>query len=278
MRTRASIALLLPLACLLGCTLPTTPSTTPADTWENWQIQAGAAITSPPNTYPSFLGAIEVQGTQAAGIFTTVYAPGTPTPSSTVEDYAGSFVASTENVTLATFGYGFGYTQPATPYTIVPVSVIGGCVYPPTYTGPECLALIALAPSVGVQIAPLNGIYTGTLTGTLTTISPATSTPITGTASVTFTQSTTPNSSGQFPLTATVTFPSASGLATASLGGTVSGEGIALSYYSAAVIGPGITLAASTNPTATQITVSNLSYIGGGTDIYVTLTGTLTLQ
>jgi hypothetical protein len=278
MRTRASIALLLPLACLLGCTQPTTPSTTPADTWENWQIQAGAAITSPPNTYPSFLGAIEVQGTQAAGIFTTVYAPGTPTPSSTVEDYAGSFVASTENVTLATFGYGFGYTQPATPYTIVPVSVIGGCVYPPTYTGPECLALIALAPSVGVQIAPLNGIYTGTLTGTLTTISPATSTPITGTASVTFTQSTTPNSSGQFPLTATVTFPSASGLATASLGGTVSGEGIALSYYSAAVIGPGITLAASTNPTATQITVSNLSYIGGGTDIYVTLTGTLTLQ
>ena len=200
MRIRASIALLFPLACLLGCTLPVTPPastnspTTPlSGNWENWQIQAGAAITSPPNTYPSFLGAIEIQGAQASGIFTTVEATGT---TGQPLDYTGSFNPSTQDVTLATFGYGFGYTQPATPYTLVPVGVIGGCVYPPTYTGPECLA-IASVPSVGVQIAPLNGTYTGTLTGTITTSSQTT--PITGTASLTLTQSTTPNSSGQFP-------------------------------------------------------------------------------
>jgi hypothetical protein len=290
MRTHRSIALLLPLACLLGCTLPTTPPPTPAGSWENWQIQAGTAITSPPNTYPSFLGAIQVQGTQATGIFTTVYAPGTPTPSSTVEDYAGSFVASTGNVTLATFGYGFDYTQPATPYTLVPVGVIGGCVYPPTYTGPECLA-IASVPSVGVQIAPLNGTYTGTLSGTLNTYSPFTSTPITGTTSLTLTQSTTPNASGQFALTGTITFPSSSGMSPVTLPGLISGIPIWLnnepcvvpfSEYAVCNISSqtGSTLNAYTNPTATQITITSLeNYIPSGTtETGITLTGTLTLQ
>ena len=278
------LLLLLPLACLLGCTLPATPpasTNSPASplsgNWTNWQIQAGTAITSPPNTYPSFLGAIEVQGSQAEGLFTTVVAAGT---TGQPLDYSGSFNPSTQDVTLATFGYGFGYTQPATPYTLVPVSVIGGCVYPPTYTGPECLA-IASVPSVGTEIAPLNGTYTGTLSGTLfvaeSNVAPI---AVSGTASLTLTQSATPNSSGQFPLTATVTFPSSTGLDTAldQLGGTISGEGIALSFYSTAVIGPGISLTGSTNPTATQITVSNLSFIDGGTGINVTLTGTLTRQ
>ena len=290
MRIRASIALLFPLACLLGCTLPVTPPastnspTTPlSGNWENWQIQAGAAITSPPNTYPSFLGAIEIQGAQASGIFTTVEATGT---TGQPLDYTGSFNPSTQDVTLATFGYGFGYTQPATPYTLVPVGVIGGCVYPPTYTGPECLA-IASVPSVGVQIAPLNGAYTGTLTGTITTSSQTT--PITGTASLTLTQSATPNSSGQFPLTATVTFPGSTGMGATTLPGLVSGIGIWLNdepcvqpfgYAVCNVIGPGSTLRAYTNPTASQITVTGLDTIGDSNDniAFVTLTGTLTLQ
>jgi len=279
MRIRASIALLFPLACLLGCTLPYTPSPTPADTWENWQIQAGSAITSPPNTYPSFLGAIQVQGTQATGIFTTVVAAGT---TGQPLDYTGAFDSSTEDVTLATFGYGFGYTQPSTPYALVPVSVTGGCVYPPTYTGAECLAIFAV-PSVGVQIAPLNGTYTGTLTGTLGTIG-TTGLPrhiASLLASLTLTQSSTPNSSGQFPLNGSITFPSSSNLSTTTLAGTVSGEGIALANvpYANPVAGPTITLTASTDPAATQITVTNLDYTGPalGTP-YATLTGTLTLQ
>jgi hypothetical protein len=294
MRTRASIALLLPLACLLGCTLPvtapsstnspTTPSPTPSGSWENWQIQAGSAITSPPNSYPSFLGAIQIQGAQASGIFTTVEATGF----STAEDYTGAFNSSKDDVTLATYGFGFGYTQPATPYTVVPVGVTGGCVYPPGYTGPECLAIFAV-PSVGVQIAPLNGTYTGTLTGTLTTISPATSTPITGTASLTLTQSATPNSSGQFPITGTATFPSGSGMGTATLPGLVSGITIELSTepcvfpfsnVSCNLIGSGSVLFAYTNPSATQITVTNLQNINtsGTPEAAITLTGTLTLQ
>jgi hypothetical protein len=272
MRFGLRLALLLPAAVLVGCAVaPTTSSSSaPATSWQNWQIQAGTAITSPPNTYPSFLGAIQTQGTQASGIFTTVYPPGTPTPSNTVEDYAGSFVSATGVVTLATNGFGFGYAQPSTPYTLVPVNVIGGCVYPPGYTGVECLAIFAV-PSVGVEIAPLNGTYTGILTSGG---SPA----ISGTGTVTFTQSSTPNTDGSFPLTAAVTFPSSSiiGTGTYPLTGTVSGEGLSLSYLSTAVIGPSITLAASTNPAGTQITVSNLTWAETGPSF--TFTGTLTRQ
>ena len=271
MKRRLRFALLLPLAVLIGCTLPpATPSPsnpTPSGSWTNWQIQAGAAITSPPNTYPSFLGAIQVQGTQASGIFTTVEPIGAPTPSSTVEDYSGSLNTSTQAVTLATYGYAFGYTQPATPYTLVPVGVIGGCVYPPGYAGAECLAIFA-SPSVGVEIAPLTGTYAGTLTSATPSMS--------GTATLTLTQSATPNPSGAFPLTGSIVFPGSSNLGTSLLSGTVSGEGISLSYLSAAVIGPNISFTGSTNPTGTQITVSNLTWAQTGPSF--TFTGTLTLQ
>jgi hypothetical protein len=73
MKSRLRFALLIPLAALLGCTLPSTPSTTgtaPTGNWDNWQIQAGTSITSPPaGLY--FVGAIQIQGTQSAAVFTS---------------------------------------------------------------------------------------------------------------------------------------------------------------------------------------------------------------
>jgi hypothetical protein len=274
MKRRLRFALVLPLAALIGCTLPTTitsPSNpTPSGAWTNWQIQAGTAITSPPNTYPSFVGALQIQGTQASGVFNTVYAPGVPTPSTTVEDYSGTFTPATGVVLMATSGFGFNYTEPASPFTLTPVGVTGGCVYPPGYTGPECLAIFS-SPSVGVEIAPLNGTYSGILTSSST---PA----IIGTGTVTFTQASTPSADGSFPLTAAVTFPSGSiiGTYTYPLTGTVSGEGLSGSYVSTAVIGPIVSLTASTNPTATKIAVSNLTWAQTGPSF--TFTGTLTLQ
>jgi hypothetical protein len=278
MSSRIRVALLLPLAGFIGCTLPSNPSSsgpTPTGSWSNWQIQAGTAISSPPNTYPSFVGAIQIQGTQTSGIFTTIYAPGTPTPSTTVEDYAGSFVSSTGNVTLATYGFGFSYIQPTMPNTPVPVGVTGGCVYPPSYIGPECLAIFA-SPSVGVQIAALTGTYVGTLTD------PTKPSMIgVGTGVLTLTQASTPNSSGQFPLTGTFAFTSDITLGTNPVTGTVSGEGITvsgegitLSDTSTAGNGPNISLTGSTNSSGTQITVSNLTWAETG--VTYTFTGTLT--
>jgi hypothetical protein len=258
--------LLLPFAALLGCTLPNTPTappTPPTGAWSNWQIQAGTAITSPPSTYPSFVGAIQTQGSQASGIFTDVYPPGTPTPSSTVFDYTGTFDPTTQSVSLFSSAYYLSLAEPTTLYTLTPVNVIGGCI-DPTPSGANCTAIFEIA-SVGVEIAPLNGTYTGTLTDSATP-------SLSGAGSLTLTQSTTPNSSGAFALTGTITFPT---LGTFPLTGTVSGEGITLNYCSAAVIGPCISLTGSTNPTAIQITVTNLTYNETTSGPPPTFTGTL---
>lgn len=257
MRTRASIALLLPLACLLGCTLPYTPSPLTG----NWQIQSGTAITSPP-TGLYFVGVLQVQGTQATGVFSTPSPPGTGTR---VLSFTGGFNPTTGNIGLITNGFDIGFTEPAIPNTITTVGVTGGCVGSPP---PACLAIFEV-PSVGAQIAPLNGTYAGTLTDSA---SPSMS----GTGTLTLTQSATPNASGQFPLIGTITFPSSTEFGTLPLSGTVSGEGITL-YDPTPGIVPVVSLTASTNPAATQITVSNLAFAVTASDI-VTFTGTLTRQ
>jgi hypothetical protein len=97
-----------------------------------------------------------------------------------------------------------------------------------------------------------------------------------GTGSLTLTQSTTPVASGAFPLTGTITFPTSSGFGAYTLSGMISGEGITL-YDPTPGIVPVVSLTASTNPAATQITVSNLAFAVTASDI-VTFTGTLTLQ
>ena len=277
MKSGLRFALLIPLATLLGCTLPSTPTTgtppAPTGDWDNWQIQAGTAITSPP-TGLYFVGAVQTQASQSAAVFAT---PGTgqPTPTTLniVLGFLGTYNSSTGDVALypATTGspaYGIGFTAPST-NTAIPVTIVGGCVYPLSYTGVECLALIAIDPAVGVEIAPLNGTYVGTLTDSA---SPG----LSGTATLILTQASAPNSSGQFPLSGTITFPSNSGLGTAPLAGTVLGEAISLSDPSAAPNSPSIAFIASTNPAATQITVTSLTYVGSGTS--ATFIGTLTRQ
>jgi hypothetical protein len=97
-----------------------------------------------------------------------------------------------------------------------------------------------------------------------------------GTGTLTLTQSSTPNASGQFPLTGTVTFPAGSDLNSYPLTGTISGEGLTLNYCSAAVIGPCVSLTGSANPAATQIAVPNLTWAQTGPSY--TFTGTLIRQ
>ncbi len=266
MKTVLRCALLLPAAMLIGCTVsPSSSSDTtvplPSGDWTNWQIQAGAAMTSPPDTYPSFLGAIQIQGTQASGIFSTVESTGT----SAALDYSGTYASSTGDIALVTHGFEFDFTQPGSPYTVVPVAVTGGCVGSPP---PACLAITS-SPSVGVEIAPLNGTYSGTLTDS---VDPSFS----GTATLTLTQSATPNAGGSFSLGGKLTFPVSSGFGTYPISGTISGEGVTL-YDPTPGIVPVVSLTASTNPVATQITVSNLAFAVTASDI-VTFTGTLSSQ
>jgi hypothetical protein len=284
MRTRCSIALLLPLACLLGCTLPTTPSSQfISGNWSNWQIQTGTSTLVPPTVLTSpptgvyLVGAMQTQGSQVTGVFqTNVVSGGGVGP----VNFTGSFDSTTSLLTLgSTPAYlGVQLTLPSNLTTLATGNLSAGC--PPPPSGGACYTAIALFPAAGAEIAPLNGIYTGTLTGTLgTTGLPGHIASLL--ASLTLTQASTPNADGSFPLTGTITFISSSDLSTTTLTGTVSGEGIALANvpYANPVAGPAITLTASTNPAATQITVTNLDYTGPalGTP-YATLSGTLTRQ
>lgn len=268
MLSRLHFALFLPLAALLACavpsktTTPTNPTSPLTGNWDNWQIQAGTAITSPPpSTNLYFVGAIQTQGTQATGVFTSPTQTGTQVFDFTV----GSYTSASQAIELITNGYAIDFMEPSTPDTIVPVAVTGGCVgYPP----PACLAIFTV-PSVGVQIAPLTGTYIGTLTA-------ANAPNLSGTATVTLTQSSTPNSDGSFPLGGTVTFPADSGFGSDPISGTIIGEAITV-YDPTPGIVPVVSLAASTNPAATQITVSNLAFARTASSI-VTYTGTLTRQ
>ena len=265
MLTRLRLALLLPAAALIGCAAATSSPSgntpiTPTGDWTNWQIQSGSAITTPPmNLY--FIGAVETQGSQASAIFTSPTSSGTQ-----VLDFTGTYNSSTQDLALTTDGYlySIAFTEPSVPNTVTPMDVDGGCISAAP-SGITC-AVISQVPSVAVEIAPLNGTYTGTLT--------ASSESDSGQTMLTLTQSTTPNSSGQFPLSGTIVLPGS--LGTVPLAGTISGEAITLSDPSAAPNSPSINLAASTNPAATLITITNLTYSGSGTS--ATFTGTLTLQ
>ena len=262
MRARCSIALLLPLACLLGCSLPYPPPPLSSN-WTNWQIQAGTAITSPP-TAPYLVGALQGANSALTGTFNVQQAGSGVTPQ--VVNFTGTYDPTTGNLALtgspvAGMGIGVMLSVPADPTDLATGSIDIECLV--------CALVSPPIPAVGVEIATLNGTYTGSLTDSA---SPSMS----GTGTLTLTQSATPNSSGQFPLTGTITFPSSTEFGTLPISGTVNGEGITL-YDPTPGVTPLVTLTASTNPAATQITVSNLAFAVTASDI-VTFTGTLTLQ
>jgi hypothetical protein len=303
MNCRLSISFLLPLVYLAGCKVVGTPTTqTTASSSSsiagNWQIQSGTAITSPP-TAPYLVGALEGSDSALTGTFTTTQSS---TVSPTVESYSGTYDASTGSLSLDFRDLSTSeeitaeLSVPTDPTTLSTGTLHILCI-PCTNTGISTSV-------VGVEVAPLNGTYTGTLSGTLNTYTlsnptQSTPTPVTGTASVTLTQSNTPNSSGQFPLHGILTISSISGLDTFTiseisgaswLNGTVSGVSFTIassppcsgSFDGICTIIGGyipVSFTASTNPSATQITISNLNFSNVGVEATnITLSGTLTLQ
>ena len=226
-----SLFLLFPIVCLLGCSA----NYTPPPLVGNWQIQSGTTITSPP-TVPYLVGALQGSNSAFTGTFNLQQSGSGVT--SQIISLTGTYNPSTGNLVLGppppqVGGVAVFLSVPADPADVATGSIDFLCGV--------CNAIPPPIPAVGVEIAPLNGTYTGTLTGTITTSSQTTS--ISGTASVTFIQSATPNSSGQFPLTAAVTFPSSSGIGTTTLPGLVSGitiEPVPSPAYSRLAMSPAI--------------------------------------
>jgi hypothetical protein len=274
MRTRLHLALMLPLACLLGCTVPTTPATSSASTslTGNWQIQSGTTITSPP-TAPYLVGALQGANSALTGTFTTSTVSGTTT---SAVNYTGAINQPAGVLELFSNTYYINLTLPAGFNTPSNGVIQWGCI--PVGPGSPTCSNILETPAVGAEIAPLNGTYTGTLTETIT--SPA----ISKTVTLVISQSTTPNSSGQFPLSGTFTWDNFDNiLSSFPFVGTISGEGIYIEPTVIAVTpGPAFIITGYANPTATQITVPYLAFYPYPTvanpPVVPVYTGTLTLQ
>ena len=241
------------MVLLVGCAVEsvTPPPTTTSNPASNWQIQLGTSITSPPTLAFPLQGAMQVQGSQVTGVFSGTPLCGEPQ----VLNFAGT-IDSMGNLTIASKPAYFvvQLAVPADP-TVVSNGTMG-------VTGQFCALAMAPAPAVGVEVAPLTGTFTG----------PVTSSGSNGNFSMTLTQSGTPNASGQFPLTGSVTFSSGVCVEStlAPMSGTVSGVGMTLATQNIRVV-------ASTNPAATQLSATSIVFPPGSC-ANGTYTGTLTRQ
>jgi hypothetical protein len=245
MRTRASIALLLPLACLLGCTLPYAPpastSTTLTGYWQfvdNGSYPPGAVFLS---------GAFQSQGSQVSGIFTggIPCSPqihnftGTLEPSGTLDltaPFAGAQLQVSSDLTSATGSAGGG--------------------------GELCLAMMEASSITGTQIATApSASLTGTFAGSVAESASNLALPI-GTASVSLalTQPPTLNPGIQSLLTGTLTFTSSGCASTIPVSGTLNGFWINLASAPVSGSTPAVSIIAVTNPAASQLLAGNIVY------------------
>jgi hypothetical protein len=157
MRSLKVFAFLIPLACLLGCTLPPVSATqtgaTPSLTG-NWQIQSGAALTSPPAA-PYFVGALQGADSALAGTFSTAQS-GSLSP--VVEGYSGTYNASTASMVLTSTlplpanQIAATLAVPADPTSLSTGTLVFQC---------GVCGVVTSSPVVAAEIAPLNNTYTG---------------------------------------------------------------------------------------------------------------------
>jgi hypothetical protein len=251
---------------LAGCspaTSPSTPMATP-NLSGNWQIQSGSSVTTPiPAGY--LQGALQTQGSQVTGTLFTGSVCNLPE----VLSYTGS-VDSMGNLTLTSPGVSVQLLVPTNPETVATGTLNAGAL---PGGRAVCNTIEGLTPAVGVQIAPLTGTFSG----------PITASSSSATVSVALTQSTTPNTQGQFPLTGTLTFTGACA-SVIPISGTVAGTAVVLQETLSPTSPPpslNVGILANTNPAASQIVPSAITFsptpcsTAGGTTTY---TGTLTRQ
>jgi hypothetical protein len=264
MNRRALILLtLMPLAGCAGG--GTTTSPTPVSLSGNWQIQTGSAIT------PTVPGGILLAGSlqfgsapQVTGTLTVAAPCITQGPLS----FTG-VVDSSGNLTLATSPEPEVEVQIAIPANAAQLAT--GTV---ASTGQTCNVALS-EPGVAAQITALSGTYTGSVTST------ATSGSTTGTVSMALTQSSTANTSGQFPVTGTLTYTAGSCTEAVPVTGTIGGVGINLSSAATPLTGQNyVSFAGSTTQPATQITASAIQFqptpCSASASSTATYTGTLT--
>lgn len=250
--------LLTACAALAGCSAVSTTSTTPvpAGTYANWQIQSSTAI-SPPPVGLYMTGSLQTTGSTVNGVFSTHLAC---TPQ--VATLTGT-LSSSGVLTLGGIGIQSSLQVASNPYTPSTGTLTAG--------GYLCQAITS-GSAVGFEIAPLNGTRNGAVTAT--TVAPIAS----GNVSLAVTQSTTPNSQGQFPLTGTLTFTATGCTQVTPVTGYIGGEDITLATTPGSPSGTAdVAVTAWTIPTATTVTAASITFTPNpcSTTSSATYTGTL---
>lgn len=243
---------------LAGCgSPPSTSVTTPTapDLTGNWQIQSNVTSNIVPPPGVVLFGALENTGNQVGGTFRfTNLAQPTTCGLDQVVTVSGS-IDSKSNLTLTSSAMPNGTT-------VKVLLAITGSQQPYAGTGTiEVDGSTCTFPStgaIGEQIQNIAGTFAGTLApGTL--VSPGTGPS--ATVSLVLTQSSTPQSDGQFPVTGPLNYTIGSCTGSASLSGTASGVGVILSSTSVPPANLQIVgFVGTTNPAATTITAGLLEF------------------
>ena len=232
--------MLLCLIPLAGCGSSSTPTPTPVSLSGNWQIQSGTAIT-PVNEGGIFLtGSLQFEGAQVTGTMNV-------TASCILQDTQSltGLIDSSGNLTLAA-----SPIPDVEALLVIPSNATQVATGTVSSAGEICNIAFS-GPGVGAQITAPSGTYTG----------PVTSGSSTGSVSLALTQSTTPNASGQFPLSGTLTYSATGCNEPLPVTGTISGTAITLASATTPVSGQNyVSVTASTNQTATQLTASAMQF------------------
>jgi hypothetical protein len=261
-------------------------NTTP-DLSGNWEIasQAGATTGTVPTAGLLLVGSLSSQGSNVTGIFrlANLSLPNNcGTPFQQVVTVTGS-IDSSRNLTLASAAFSgsilsMKFVVPPTLATVGAGATLTGLTGTVAITGGSCT--FASSTAFGAEIVSLTGTYAGPLTANPYLTNP----PIpTGTATLTLTQSTTPQADGQFPIAGTLNFTGGGCTNSKPVSGTVSGTQITLTSAPTGLFNvANDNLAAILNLATGQIDVASLIYTLGPCNTGVTAisqyTGNLTRQ
>ena len=228
-------------------------SPVPPDLTGNWQIQSDVTSNTVPPSGVLLLGALQSTGSEVTGTFRFTNLAQTSCGLGQVVTVSGS-VDSNDNLTLTssvmpngtTVKASLGMTGSQQPYSGTGSIEVDG----PTCTFPSTGAM-------GEQIQKASGTYTGTLTpGTL--ISPGSGPS--AAVSLAITQSTTPQSDGEFPVTGSINYTIGSCTGSIGLSGTVSGVGVTLFSTSSPTNPQVVDFVGTANPAATSISAGLLEF------------------
>jgi hypothetical protein len=244
-----TIGLFFPVACLLGCapgtSAPSSPSPTIPALTGYWQFTTSES--TPPGAV-ILSGALQAQGSQVTGIFGPGLACSPP-----INNLTGTFDSSTDNLTLAGFFAQAQLSLAASGSAGSGTAGGGGYLCQVVWAGPVTATKVATTASTS-----LTGIFAGAITPAI----PVSGSPLTtANTSLALSQSAAPNSSGQYPLTGTLTFTGGSCSSTTSLTGTL--DGVWITLASAANLPSGqssVSITAASNPTASQLLAGTILF------------------